>query len=288
MKRKNNLKLYLIISFAFAWLIQGCAIVAFASEDNALYQASMMVMMYVPLVAVFFCERNFSGMGWRPNLIGKVGTFFAAWLVPSIVALVGGALFFAIFRDAFDTTGKYLIATVGEEVYGQMLEQGMTPKAYALVSIISALTYAPFLNMFLAVGEEVGWRGYMYPILKEKFGTNKGRIIGGFIWGVWHWPVMTIGYEYGIEYFGYPFVGPVVFCVYAIAVGIFLDWLYEKSEIIWIPSLAHGAVNAATFGLVFINPDFSKYLILGPVPIGIISMIPILIIAGIITYRSRA
>lgn len=37
-------------------------------------------------------------------------------------------------------------------------------------------------NMFAALGEKVGWRGAMYPYLKEKLGVTMGRIVGGVIW----------------------------------------------------------------------------------------------------------
>ena len=40
-------------------------------------------------------------------------------------------------------------------------------------------------DMFVALGEEVGWRGALYPYLKKKFGDTKGRIVGGAIWGAW-------------------------------------------------------------------------------------------------------
>ena len=32
---------------------------------------------------------------------------------------------------------------------------------YLAITAIQAVTYAPLVNMFLALGEEVGWRGAM-------------------------------------------------------------------------------------------------------------------------------
>lgn len=67
---------------------------------------------------------------------------------------------------------------------------------------------APAINMFPALGEEVGWRGYMMPRLKERFGLLNGRLLGGFVWGIWHWPLMLlVGYEYGTNYLGAPPAG---------------------------------------------------------------------------------
>ena len=102
--------------------------------------------------------------------------------------------------------------------------QGLTIKSYLVISTIQAVTYAPFFNMFFVLGEEIGWRGAMYPYLKEKRGATKGRIIGGVIWGCWHCPVMILaGYEYGKDYLSAPVAGPIVFCLSTAARGILLD-----------------------------------------------------------------
>ena len=63
---------------------------------------------------------------------------------------------------------------------------------------------APAINMFPALGEEAGWRGYMMPRLKERFGLLNGRLLGGVVWGVWHWPLMLlVGYEYGTNFWAH-------------------------------------------------------------------------------------
>lgn len=38
-----------------------------------------------------------------------------------------------------------------------------------------------FLLSFGALGEEIGWRTYLYPKLEEPYGTTKAVIIGGII-----------------------------------------------------------------------------------------------------------
>lgn len=95
------------------------------------------------------------------------------------------------------------------------------------------MIYAPFINMLFALGEEVGWRGALNPMLKERFGKRGGRLMGGMIWGAWHWPVMILaGYEYGRDYWGEPVLGMAMFCLFTTASGTLLDFLYEKSKCI--------------------------------------------------------
>ena len=101
------------------------------------------------------------------------------------------------------------------------------------------------------------------------------------IWGAWHWPVMLLaGYEYGLKYFGAPVLGLLLFCVFTIAAGVFLDHLYEKSRCIWIPSLGHGAINAvAGLPLLFLDPAFGDQMILGPSQNGLVAGLPLLLLA---------
>ena len=69
----------------------------------------------------------------------------------------------------------------------------------------------------------------MMPRLKERFGLLNGRLLGGVVWGVWHWPLMLlVGYEYGTNYLGAPVLGLVVWCVVCFALNTLLDILYEK------------------------------------------------------------
>lgn len=209
--------------------------------------------------------------------------------MPALLSIIGGVLFFIIFPNAFDSEFLTLRGLMEEAGTLEQLEsQGLTIQMGILITIIQAVTIAPFFNMFAALGEEVGWRGAMYPYLKEKLGVTKGRIVGGLIWGSWHWPLMILaGYEYGKEYNGAPVLGPIVFCICTVMMGILDDYVYEKTETIWLPSLMHGATNAFTIFAYLSKSEYADKAILGPVAIGIISMIPMLIMAVIICVKQK-
>ena len=88
------------------------------------------------------------------------------------------------------------------------------------------------------------------------------------------------------EYIGAPVLGPIVFCLSTMAMGIILDYVYEKTETIWMPSLMHGSINAiATLFPFMVKPEYSNLSILGPAFIGIISMVPMLALAVIICLK---
>ena len=170
----------------------------------------------------------------------------------------------------------------------ELLEkQGISYMIYAVIVVVQSITYAPIINMFIALGEEVGWRGFLYPELEKSFGKTGSWIIGGAIWGAFHFPMMIIaGYEYGTDYPGFPFVGMIVFAVFCIALGLIHEVVYDKSKCIWYPALLHGATNACTFSLMFYNVNnperAGRLMILGPAFNGLIGMIPLLIAAVIL------
>lgn len=286
---KKQFIIYMIVAFGPAWILEIVAS-SFHNKGNVtVFTVLLMIAMYMPFLGALISRIPLKGMGWVPHLKGRIRYIFFSLWIPVLLSILGGVLFFAIFPNAFDTEFITLRSQLEQAGALDKLEaQGITIPIYILITSIQAITFAPFLNMFVALGEEVGWRGVLYFYLKDKLGIIKGRILGGTIWGCWHWPVMILaGYEYGKEYIGAPVLGPIVFCVSTIATGILLDYVYEKTETIWMPSLMHGAINAFTIFLYVIKPEYANKLILGPIHIGIISMVPLVIMAIIICLKQK-
>lgn len=281
---RKQFAIYMIVAFGPAWILEIMASIFSNNGNQMVFSIILMIAMFMPFLGVFTARISLKGMGWVPHLKSKIRyVFFSLWM-PALLSTIGGLLFFAFFPDAFDSEFLTLRGILEEAGKLEQFEaQGLTMPVYLLITAIMAVTYAPFLNMFVALGEEVGWRGAMYPYLKEKLGVTRGRIVGGIIWGAWHWPVMIFaGYEYGKEYIGAPVLGPIVFCICTVMMGTILDYVYVKTETIWLPSLMHGAINAFTIFAYLTKPEYANKAILGPACIGIISMIPMIIMAVII------
>ena len=285
--KKGTIK-YLVWTFLIAWVLQVIAAVLSRNGHAAVGRLLISVVMFAPLLGVLLSGQPLSGMGWKPRLKGKVKILLAAWFLPALLTAVGAALYFVVFPGHFDLSGEYLVSAAGAELLEQLEAQGLTYPVYILISVVGCLTYAPLVNMLLAAGEEAGWRGILYPQLKVKFGKRKGWLIGGVIWGIWHWPLIwLIGYEYGTDYVGFPIVGMLIFCIFTTAAGILCDWLYEKSECIWIPSIVHGAINAAgTVPLAVCAANTGSAILLGPAPIGILAGLPLIICAGVLLFTA--
>ena len=291
-KEKQGFGLYFLLAFGLAWLCQVYASLLLIRDGNAaLYRLLLTVSMFCPLLAVLLVQKVFqrqpTGIGWKVQ--GKRRYWLAAWFGPAVFTVLAAVLYFAVFPHRLDLSGSWLATAYGGEMDAQTLrrELGVSNLSYMLETGLFAVTLAPVINMFAALGEEAGWRGYMMPHLKEQLGLLNGRLLGGVIWGVWHWPIMLLtGYEYGTNYLGAPVLGLVVWCVVCFALNTLLDWLYEKTGCIWVSAIAHGAFNAvAALFVVLTSPADAYYNVLGPMPIGLIGMLPMLALAVWLTLR---
>ena len=291
-KEKQGFGLYFLFAFGLAWLCQVYASLLLIRDGNAaLYRLLLTVSMFCPLLAVLLVQKAFqrqpTGIGWKVQ--GRRRWWLAAWFGPAVFTVLAAVLYFAVFPHRLDLAGSWLATAYGGEMDAEPLrrELGVSNLSYMLETGLFAITLAPPINMLAAVGEEAGWRGSMMPHLKEQLGLLNGRLLGGVIWGVWHWPIMLLtGYEYGTNYLGAPVLGLVVWCVVCFALNTLLDWLYEKTGCIWVSAIAHGAFNAvAALFVVLTNPADSYYNVLGPMPIGLIGMLPMLALAVWLTLR---
>lgn len=285
----KKLSKYLLWAFGVAWVFQIIAGILYHKGNSMGYSAVLAVSMFAPLLAAVLSGAEIRSIGWKPHIKGNLRWILVAWFAPVALGAAGAALYFLLVPNALDTTFAYIRISLGVESLSQLESAGLSVQLYACIGAVSAMTYAPFVNMLFAVGEEAGWRGTMYPILKEHFGIVKGRLIGGAVWGVWHWPIMLLaGYEYGTTYWGAPVTGLLLFCVITIAMGILFDFLYEKTNCIWVPALCHGAINAfAGVPTLFLNPAYAEKLLLGPLMIGVISGLPLMLTAFIISIREK-
>jgi membrane protease YdiL (CAAX protease family) len=279
---------YLIWTFALAYVVQIGAAYLYNHVNRTVGQLAVAAMMFVPTIGVLLAGQPLTDMGWKPQIRKNIRIYLAAWFLPAVLTAAGAALYFLIFPGHFDLSGEYVKASVGEQAFAQMEAQGLTYSVYVLITSAACITYAPLFNMFLGLGEEIGWRGFLYPQLNARFGKKTGRLLGGVIWGAWHWPLIwLIGYEYGAAvgnsagYAGFPVTGMLLFSVIAAGWGILHDRLYEKSGSIWVPSLFHGAINAAAnLPLTVCLTDTGSARLLGPAPMGILAGLPFLLMAA--------
>lgn len=108
----------------------------------------------------------------------------------------------------------------------------------------SSLLAIPVMTVVIgatAVGEEIGWRGFLFHALRP-LGALRSNLLNGALWGSWHAPLLLLGYNYGTTN---PVSIPLM-VVSTVLIGTLLAWVRENTGTIWAGALAHGAMNAST------------------------------------------
>lgn len=238
------------------------------------------IAVFIPLIAVAVSGLPLKKIGWRPKFRFK--HLLTALTGPQILSWIGALIFFVFNKDAFGPSLSGLSSVFPAETAGALTETGVTPTMLIVMSVIMSLTFMPLSQILPSLGEEAGWRGVMYPYLKAKLGPAAGKLLGGALWGIWHWPLVIIGsYFYEGAYWGKPFTGPVMICLSLCAFGILIDHLYEKTGCIWIPSLMHSSMNASAIPLMFMLRSGNEALsIWGPNCFGLIGCLPVIVSAA--------
>lgn len=138
--------------------------------------------------------------------------------------------------------------------------------------VISAAAILPAFIMSLtsgAMGEELGWRGYMLKSYQEKYSPLKSALLVGLVWAFWHLPLWIFS--------GYTGSGLIVYSIFFViailSLSVLITYFYNKSGNIIIAIWMHFLFN---FLIQLITIDFLQLLIL--VSIGYLLLAIILVL----------
>jgi uncharacterized protein len=117
-----------------------------------------------------------------------------------------------------------------------------------VLAAIQSVVLAPILAIVLAFGEEYGWRGYLQSELC-KLGRVRGVLLVGVIWGMWHWPIILMGWSYP----GYPLIGPLLTVLFTMGLAVALGYAVFTSGSVLLAAYLHALNDQVTGYLVFLG-----------------------------------
>lgn len=237
---------FVALACGLAWLV---ALPLWLGDGLASPQAGLVLplMMFTPAAAAVIVmwvfraparERaRFLGL-WPLRPAGRLILFLALGLLLPIVAVVATALVSgALGLVRLDLAGFSGFAAHVAAVTPPGAPA--VPIAVLVVAQFAAIPMGAVVNSFLAFGEELGWRGWLQTALLP-LGTWPAMLITGAAWGLWHAPVILLGYNFGRP----DLIGVLLMVAGCIAWGFLLGWLRLRSASIWPAVLAHGSLNA--------------------------------------------
>ncbi|GGC28955.1 abortive infection protein [Brevibacterium sediminis] len=244
--------IFTVTAFGLAWL--ACLPLWFSEEgigDPVLLLACGSAMMFTPLIASIIASiiqrRRARARGevlasapryfgyWPLRSFGRViGMTIAAFFGIMVLVVLGYLVSAAFGWLALDLDGLSGFKAQLETIPGT----DSLPTAAAIAIYLLLMFVSSVANVGVTIGEEFGWRGWLLTSLRP-LGTWPALLIIGVVWGLWHSPLILLGYN-----FGRPDLTGVGFMVGGcIVVGILFGWLRLRTGSVWPAVFAHAALN---------------------------------------------
>ena len=102
------------------------------------------------------------------------------------------------------------------------------------------LTVGILFSLLFALGEEIGWRGYLVPQLSKVTNFKSVCLISGLIWSVWHYPLIIFSGYHG----GTPVLYSLLcFTILVTGISFAYAWLRLISGSVWTGMFLHAMHN---------------------------------------------
>lgn len=105
------------------------------------------------------------------------------------------------------------------------------------------IVVATLAGCLLAIGEEIGWRGMLLPLLRQRHGYFVANLLLAIIWTIFHVPIIVLGGPLYSNNAIPLWANVLFFSVAVFGFSFYVGWLWEKSHGIWAPTLAHAFWN---------------------------------------------
>jgi membrane protease YdiL (CAAX protease family) len=239
--------LFLVVAFGAAWLItlplwlSGRGL---QTPGAVVLVAAMMVAPTLGVLAVVLLLRRRKGVLLATGLRSSGG--FRSWWRWGLLAFLGAPLLALAATALAAAVGVFPVDLTGFSGYRAVLHASGGDRIPLSVPtlVVLQLVQIPivgWLNVIPALAEEWGWRGWLLPALLP-LGRWPAILLVGVVWGLWHAPVVLLGYDYPLEPAPLRLALMVVFCL---VTGSLLGWLRLRSGSVWPCAIGHGFVNAA-------------------------------------------
>ena len=276
------------IFYGIALALSGSAAIYIALQGGLSALSTMQALLvlgvwYMPAPALanlltrLITREGWGDLGLRLHFRQHWRAWVLAWFTPALVVLAGMALYFLVFPQYFDVTLSVARALLDQATTaGTPLPFG--PEVLILIQVVQGVILAPVINALPTLGEEFGWRAYLQPKLMV-LGWRRAMVWMGVAWGVWHWPILALGYNYGLDYSGAPWLGMLAFVWFTFTFGIVLGWLTLRGHSVWPAVIGHGALNGiAALPALFVQGDPNP--LLGPMAFGLFAGLPLAMVAA--------
>lgn len=228
---------FLVLTFSVSWT---ALILAWSDgvRDLGGGDGRLSVYLFSPAFAAVVCSLVFEkgqrlkalGLRFRPNW-----WWLWALLIPFAIYA------FTILVTAVFSPYKLVSIDGVAKQYAALQGQHYTDShAYLLKSAKIIGRTIVVYSILWTFSEELGWRGYLYHLWR-RFGFWRSSLATGFVWGVWHWPMI---YLFGLNYPDQRLLGLVIFPIYTMLLATVVTLVRDRGRSVCAAGILHGTCDA--------------------------------------------
>ena len=229
-RTKNSILVYIVLTAALSSIFY--YLVIHRSSAGRSPGLLILGLMWCPGVSGLVTRLAFQGnlrghgFGW-----GQSKYQFASYWIPLVYSSI---VYFPFWLAGyFDPSSRTLDAL--------MHRLPQLPHAAALpVLFLFLATVGLVVSCISALGEELGWRGFLVPQLAKVTSFPRVALISGAIWALWHYPLILFADYHGAGPLWYSIA---CFTVLVLGISFLFAWMRLKSGSVWTSMLLHASHN---------------------------------------------
>jgi membrane protease YdiL (CAAX protease family) len=218
--KQHPLVTFFVLAYALSWIIESPLVFLGDSVNDIQELVIRALASNVPSALGIVFTGIILGKGSVRKLLGRL----LPWRVNPLWYLV-------VFLGPVALVGG--VVGLNTLVGGPALSLGMPLLAVAITLAISIFPGS-------ALGEEIGWRGYVLPRMQTRMSALSASLLLAPFWALWHLPLFVAGWLQGTQS---PALYPA-FIVSTIAFSVILTWVYNSTGgSLLMVVLLHATVN---------------------------------------------
>jgi CAAX protease family protein len=229
---KRAAVLYLLFTLLFSSVIW--SLIIWSGHLAMAFGMMITAVMWCPaLAAMVSCRllgRSVRSLAWQwPS-----GRFIAAaYFIPLAYASIAYSAVWALRQGGWNGS---LVGLVTER-FGL---RGMPVWAVFTLWLLFTATAGMIRGLSTALGEEIGWRGFLVPELAKKMSYTKVSLLSGIVWAAWHSPLLLFA-DYNAGTNRWYALG--CFTVMVVSGSFIFAWMRLKSRSLWPAAVLHASHN---------------------------------------------
>jgi len=257
MKTINKTILFLLLTFGICFSMAG--IFWFNNGDLKSIPGLILSVcyMFIPMLSVLIIEKLIyhNELVKSLNISFKLNKWFLiGWLIMPFAAFLTLGISLLYIQVSFTPNMAGMVERFSNMMTPEQLSQmkdSISKLSGSVIFLIlgQGMIAGISINAIAGFGEELGWRGFL---LKQFSNMSflKASLVIGFIWGIWHAPLILMGHNYP----QHPQIGVLMMVVWCILLTPIFIYITLKAKSVIAAAILHGTLNGvAGISIMFIK-----------------------------------